>query len=80
MKCDLFTCVAFGFAAASAVANVILVEAESFTSSGGWKADMQSVEQIGTRTALHEFSHTLVTIPHIFTHAGTVRGRKVPII
>jgi hypothetical protein len=83
MKSCLSTGLALGFAAASAAANVILIEAESFTNSGGWKADTQSVEQMGSVYLLaHGLgkpvadAQTAVTVPVPDTYHVWVRTRN----
>ena len=40
--------VLLGSIACSSASQIVLVEAESFDTSGGWKADTQSVEQMGS--------------------------------
>ena len=64
-------------------ANTLLVEAESFDTSGGWKADTQSVEQMGS---VYMIAHgmgkpvadarTTVAVPSPDTYRVWVRTRN----
>lgn len=66
-----------------ATAGTILVEAESFATAGGWKADTQSVEQMGSVYLLaHGLgkpvadAQTTVTVPAAATYRVWVRTRN----